>query len=118
LDKETGLYYAGARYYDPKISIWLSTDSLLEEAPGWTHYRYGYNNPVRYADPTGLSEEDWIPETDDAGKVSYKAEANDSAKTLFSQYGTSQEKLRKSLTLKVVKKLVLELKFLKKKSKQ
>jgi RHS repeat-associated protein len=95
LDRETGLYYAGARYYDPKISIWLSVDPLLEEAPGWTPYRYGYNNPVRYADPTGLSEEDWIPETDDAGKVSYKAEANDSAKTLFSQYGTSQEKAEK-----------------------
>jgi RHS repeat-associated protein len=92
LDRETGLYYAGARYYDPKISIWLSVDPLVEEAPGWTPYRYGYNNPLRYADPTGLNEEDWIPETDDAGKVSYKAEANDSAKTLSSQYGISQEK--------------------------
>jgi hypothetical protein len=66
--------------------------SVVGEAPGWTPYRYGYNNPVRYADLTGLSEEDWIPEIDDAGKVSYKAEANDSAKTLSSQYGISQEK--------------------------
>jgi RHS repeat-associated protein len=31
LGKETGLYYAGARYYDPKISIWLSVDPLLEK---------------------------------------------------------------------------------------
>ena len=26
LDEETGLYYYGARYYDPKTSLWLSTD--------------------------------------------------------------------------------------------
>ena len=26
LDEETGLYYYGARYYDPRTSLWLSTD--------------------------------------------------------------------------------------------
>ena len=26
LDEETGLYYSGARYLDPKYSRWLSTD--------------------------------------------------------------------------------------------
>lgn len=25
-DEETGLYYYGARYYDPRISLWISTD--------------------------------------------------------------------------------------------
>ena len=29
LDEETGLYYYGARYYDPKVSIWLSVDPLV-----------------------------------------------------------------------------------------
>ena len=28
LDEETGLYYYGARYYDPRVSLWLSTDPL------------------------------------------------------------------------------------------
>jgi RHS repeat-associated protein len=30
LDEETGLMYFGARYYDPKISSWISTDPALE----------------------------------------------------------------------------------------
>jgi RHS repeat-associated protein len=31
LDAETGLYYFGARYYDAKISRWISTDPALEK---------------------------------------------------------------------------------------
>ena len=30
-DEETGLYYYGARYYEPKTSLWISTDPLQEE---------------------------------------------------------------------------------------
>ncbi len=53
LDRETGLYYAGARYYDPKISIWLSVDPFAEEYPNWTPYNYTLQNPVNYIDPNG-----------------------------------------------------------------
>ena len=79
LDPETGLYYYGARYLDPKYSIWLSADPALgeyipgapvnEEAkkrngnlPGMggvfntvnLHlYHYAGNNPVKYVDPDG-----------------------------------------------------------------
>ncbi|WP_128331148.1 RHS repeat-associated core domain-containing protein [Apibacter sp. HY039] len=28
MDEETGLYYYGARYYNPRESVWLSTDPL------------------------------------------------------------------------------------------
>jgi len=31
LDPETGLYYFGARYYDPVLSRWISTDPLMVE---------------------------------------------------------------------------------------
>ena len=31
LDAETGLYYYGVRYLDPKYSMWLSTDPALGE---------------------------------------------------------------------------------------
>lgn len=61
LDDETGNYYYGARYLNPKWSFWLSVDPLAEEAPGWTPYRYGFNNPIRYNDPLGMYEnDDWI----------------------------------------------------------
>lgn len=54
LDEETGLYYYGARYYDPKTSVWQSLDPHAERGPGWSPYNYGFDNPVRYTDPTGM----------------------------------------------------------------
>ena len=53
LDKETGLYYYGARYYDTKASVWLSVDPLAEKYPGLSPYNYCLNNPVRLVDPNG-----------------------------------------------------------------
>lgn len=52
-DPETGLYYFGARYYDPHISLWMSVDPLAEKYPGWSPYNYTLNNPVRLVDPDG-----------------------------------------------------------------
>ncbi|MBT1697424.1 hypothetical protein KK083_11090 [Fulvivirgaceae bacterium PWU4] len=55
LDEETGLYYYGARYYDPRSSVWESVDELAEdpEQSGKSPYAYGWNNPVTYNDPDG-----------------------------------------------------------------
>ena len=78
MDEETGLYYYGARYLDPKYSRWLSGDPALgdyipkapiddeakkhnENLPNGGVYNvvnlhvfnYGNNNPVKYNDPTG-----------------------------------------------------------------
>jgi RHS repeat-associated protein len=78
-DEETGLYYYGARYLDPKTSRWLSADPAMGEylpgapvsdearrrngnLPGMggifnlvnLHvYHYAGNNPVKYVDPDG-----------------------------------------------------------------
>ena len=57
LDEETGLYYYGARYYDPKVSIWYSVDPLAEKFPNHSPYVYCADNPVNMIDPKGLSEE-------------------------------------------------------------
>jgi len=58
LDRETGLYYAGARYYDPKISVFLSVDVLMEKYPGFSPYNYTLNNPINLVDPTGREPDD------------------------------------------------------------
>ncbi len=57
-DAETGLYYYGARYYDPRLGRFLSVDPLASKAPGWSPYRAFFCNPIRYTDPDGLWEWD------------------------------------------------------------
>ena len=55
-DEETGLYYYGARYYDPRISLWLSTDPMELKYPNISTYTYCANNPIIAIDPNG---KDW-----------------------------------------------------------
>ena len=57
LDPETGNYYYGARYYDPKISVWLSVDPLAHEFPWQSPYTAMDNNPINMIDPTGMAAE-------------------------------------------------------------
>lgn len=66
LDEDTGLYYFGARYYDPRTSVWLSPDPILAEYLGGKRsgdgvytpanlnlYGYVQNRPVVAHDPNG-----------------------------------------------------------------
>ncbi len=55
LDSETGLYYYGARYYNPRLSIWYGVDPLAEKYPSWSPYNYTLDNPIIYTDPDGRS---------------------------------------------------------------
>ena len=52
-DEETGLYYYGARYYDPRQSLWMSTDKSAIIAPGYSPYTFCKNNPNIMVDPNG-----------------------------------------------------------------
>src|SRR5690554_522583 len=58
LDDATQMYYYGARYYDPRISIFVSVDPLAEET--MTPYQYVNNNPIMFTDPTGMVADDII----------------------------------------------------------
>jgi len=56
-DKETGLDYRGARFYDSDIARVLSLDPLAKEFPAWSAYNYVMGNPISLIDPTGRSPE-------------------------------------------------------------
>jgi RHS repeat-associated protein len=101
LDAETGLYYYGARYLNPKTSVWISADPALGEylpvapvddearkhngnLPGQggvfnlvnlAVYHYAANNPVKYTDPTGMWQ--------DNGDGTWTAEKGDSLWELY-----------------------------------
>ncbi|NOQ27735.1 MAG: hypothetical protein GQ564_20420 [Bacteroidales bacterium] len=52
-DEEIGLYYYGARYYDPKISMWYGVDRMAEKYAAFSPYTYCLNNPIIFIDPDG-----------------------------------------------------------------
>ena len=54
-DEETGMYYYGARYYEPRLSLWMSTDPLQEKYPNISAYVFCANSPLVYYDKIGLS---------------------------------------------------------------
>ena len=66
LDEETGLYYYGARYYDPRTSVWQSADPILGKyltgkggiggvfvTINMGLYTFSHNNPVILRDLDG-----------------------------------------------------------------
>lgn len=62
LDDDTGLYYYGARYYDPALGRFISPDPLYIADPercttnpiACNLFAYANNNPMAFIDPTGL----------------------------------------------------------------
>ncbi|TGK07513.1 type IV secretion protein Rhs [Leptospira semungkisensis] len=56
-DKETGLYYYKARYYDPILGRFLQADDQINGSSpmGNDVYMYTEGNPIKYTDPTGHS---------------------------------------------------------------
>ena len=53
LDEETGMYCYGARYYEPRLSLWMSVDPRSEEAPEASLYTYSHNAPIGRVDFDG-----------------------------------------------------------------
>lgn len=48
---EPGLYYFGARWYDPELGLWISPDPAHSEM---SPYAYVGGDPMNYIDPYGL----------------------------------------------------------------
>jgi len=58
-----GLYYYGARWYDPGLGRWIQPDSIVplqKQGPqGFDRFAYVNNNPLQYIDPSGHDYELW-----------------------------------------------------------
>jgi RHS repeat-associated protein len=106
LDPETGLYYYGARYYDPIISQWYSIDPLAEKYPGMMPYHYTSDNPISRIDPDGRSDNPIYDTdgnflgTDDKG---LQGEAIIMAKDNFTQGMSHDEAMKYNLGLSYLK---------------
>jgi len=58
LDSSTGLYYYGARYYDPQVGRFITPDTIVQapyDPQSLNRYSYCRNNPINYVDPSGNS---------------------------------------------------------------
>jgi RHS repeat-associated protein len=93
-DEETGLVYFGARYYDPKISSWISTDpadrfSKNSNPISLNLYQYATLNPLRMVDPDGRLEYD-------SQNDSFKITKGDTLTSISKQTGFSVKELMAS----------------------
>jgi len=52
IDRDTGLYYFNARWYDTGLGRFITEDPVKD---GVNWFSYVYNNPLKYTDPTGLT---------------------------------------------------------------
>jgi RHS repeat-associated protein len=55
-DDESGLYYYGARYYNPELTRFTQPDTIIQNVynpQNLNKYAYVMNNPLKYTDPTG-----------------------------------------------------------------
>jgi RHS repeat-associated protein len=55
-DAATGLYYYGARFYDPTTGRFVTEDSnngMLSDPMSLNRYAYARDNPMKYEDPSG-----------------------------------------------------------------
>ncbi len=63
LDKQSGLYYFGARYYDPFFMHFTQPDETVTDVynpQDLNRYAYVRNNPYKYIDPDGETPWDII----------------------------------------------------------
>jgi RHS repeat-associated protein len=54
-DDTSGLQYLNARYYDPRLGLFIQPDwwEVMQEGVGTNRYAYSFNDPINGRDPSG-----------------------------------------------------------------
>ncbi len=55
----------GARLYDARIARFTTPDPIVQApawSQGWNRFAYAWNNPFAWVDPTGLENEEVVPD--------------------------------------------------------
>jgi len=60
----SGISYFGARYYDNSVGRFTQVDPKLRDAE--SNYWYAAGNPIKFVDPTGMQQEDPLPQVTEA----------------------------------------------------
>jgi len=86
-ESNIGLYDYGARFYDNQLGRFVSADAIVPGAgnpQAFNRYSYGWNNPVKYIDPSGHDPlgEEWRQEFRD--RQGYDPDWHDEEIRLFS----------------------------------
>lgn len=71
-DSATGLYYEGARWYDPASARFMTEDTSMGTLPvplSLNKYIYALDNPMKYTDPTGRDAQSYTYTTDSLPEI-------------------------------------------------
>ena len=81
------IYDFEARGYDPAFIRTLTMDPLAETFHSQSPYSFFNNNPIRYADPTGMKGEDFIDVDKFSGKITVAEAPGDDKMRLIGEGG-------------------------------
>ena len=82
-DRESGLDYRLARFYDSDVGRFLSVDPLAGERHWLNPYNYVQNNPISRTDPTGALDDNYS--VDNEGNVKLEEKTDDDYDMLYTK---------------------------------
>jgi RHS repeat-associated protein len=92
-------YTSYFRQYDPRLGRWNSVDPITASTPSWSPYRFGFNNPTLFIDPSGNIETKYVDEnnkellnTDDGSNEVITVKKEDVSIFLAAVYLTTKDK--------------------------
>jgi RHS repeat-associated protein len=89
-----GLYYYGARWYDPSLGRFIQPDTLVPnpgDAAAFDRYAYVLNNPLKYRDPTGHCSTSGSGATQDRAAYKEFTECWKNVDTILQQWNTTPQ---------------------------